>query len=247
MKRIFNHHQDIRSVIASTALATTALLATFSAKACPAEAYAGQICMIAASYCPAEDGNGYVQPVGQQLSSRDYPLLFAVIGTTYGGNGVPNFNLPDLRGRSPVGTGQGFGLQNVTLGEKRGSDSPVTLTQAQMPSHSHTATYNPTGAGATVSVTIPVSSNTASNQTAPDSTHNYLAGSPASGAAAAAIWSSTMNQVATIQGVTGTVTGATGTVSVGVTGGGSSFSALPPQMGMTYCIATQGMYPQRPN
>lgn len=247
MKKIFKHKKDIRSVIASTALATTALLATFSAQACPAEAYAGQICMMAASYCPAEDGNGYVQPIGQQLSSREFPVIFAVIGTTYGGNGAPYFNLPDLRGRSPVGTGQGFGLQNVTLGQKRGSDSLISLTQAQMPSHSHTATYNPTGAGATVSVTIPVSSNTASTQTTPDVNHSYLAASPPVGPASAAIWSSTMNQATTVQGVVGTVTGATGTVSVGVTGGGSSFSALPPQMGMTYCIATQGMYPQKAN
>lgn len=247
MNKIFKHSRDISSAIANTALATTALFTTVSVQACPTEAYAGQICMIAATYCPAEDGNGYVQPMGQQLNSRDFPLLFAVIGTTYGSSGAPYFNLPDLRGRSPVGTGQGFGLQNVTLGQKRGSDSLITLTQAQMPSHSHTATYNPTGAGATVSVTIPVSNNTASTQPTPDANHNYLAGSPASGGTAAAIWSSTMNQATTVQGVTGTVTGAAGTVSVGVTGGGSSFSALPPQMGMTYCIATQGMYPQKPN
>lgn len=235
------------SIITRTALTTAFLIAVSPAQACPTEAYSGQICTTAANYCPMNDGNGYVQPIGQQLNINEYPALYAVIGTTYGGNASSYFNLPDLRGRSPVGTGQGTYLQNVTLGQKRGSDTPITLTQAQMPSHTHTATYNPTGGGATVTVNVPVSSNTGTSQVTPDATHSYLAASPNGVQGSAAIWSSTMNKTTSIQGVTGSITGAVGTVSVGVTGGGSSFTTLPPQIGVTYCIATQGLYPPRPN
>lgn len=247
MKHSNKHVQNLYRNLCKTTLTLAGLVSSTASHACPAEAYTGQICTTAATFCPAGDGNDYLQPAGQQLSVNEYQMLFAVIGFTYGGNGSTNFNLPDLRGRSTVGTGQGAGLQNVTLGQKRGNES-ITLTQAQMPTHSHTATYNPTGGGATVTVAIPVSSNTVANtQTTPDATHNYLAGSPNSGIQAAAIWSSTMSQATTIQGVTGTVTGSTGTVSVGVAGGSTAFSALPPQMGMTYCIATRGLYPIKPN
>ncbi len=247
MKHSNKHLQNLYRNLGKTTLTLVGLIGSTASQACPAEAYTGQICTTAATFCPAGDDNAYIQPAGQLLNVNEYQALFAVIGYTYGGNGSTNFNLPDLRGRSTVGTGQGAGLQNVTLGQKRGNES-ITLTQAQMPTHSHTATYNPTGGGATVTVAIPVSSNTGPNtQTAPDASHNYLAGSPGAGGSAAAIWSSTMSQATTIQGVTGTVTGSTGTVSVGVAGGSTAFTALPPQMGMTYCIATRGLFPIKPN
>src|SRR5262249_7284945 len=62
--------------------------------------------------------------------------LFSLIGTTYGGNGQTTFGLPDLRGRVMVHTGQGPGTSNYTLGQVGGSET-VTLTQNQLPSHSH--------------------------------------------------------------------------------------------------------------
>ena len=72
---------------------------------------------------------------GSAVSRSVYPSLFAVVGTTYGaGDGSTTFNLPDLRGRIPVGkNGGSFG----TLGATGGAET-VTLTTAQMPSHSHT-------------------------------------------------------------------------------------------------------------
>src|SRR5262249_1928581 len=63
--------------------------------------------------------------------------LFSEIGTTYGGDGVNTFALPDLQGRVAVGAGQGPGLTNRTLSERYGGES-VTLGVAQMPSHTHT-------------------------------------------------------------------------------------------------------------
>src|SRR5207302_565784 len=55
----------------------------------------------------------------------------------FGGDGVTTFALPDLRSRTPVGTGQGPGLSNISLGEVAGTES-TTLTTSNMPAHNHT-------------------------------------------------------------------------------------------------------------
>jgi microcystin-dependent protein len=90
---------------------------------------------------------------GQLISIAQNTALFAILGTTYGGNGQTTFALPDLRGRAPIGTGQGPGLSLVQLGEMSGTES-VALTAAQIPAHTHTmpastgaqTTNRPTGA-----------------------------------------------------------------------------------------------------
>ena len=78
--------------------------------------------------------NGQILPINQNQA------LFALLGTTYGGDGKTSFALPNLRGRVPISFGAGH-----TLGETGGS-SAVTLTQAQMPAHNHflNATTNET-------------------------------------------------------------------------------------------------------
>src|SRR5688572_23350284 len=77
--------------------------------------------------------NGQLMPINQNQA------LFSLLGTTYGGNGQTTFALPDLRGRVPIHTGDGF-----TLGEAGGA-SAHTLTMPEMPAHTHTqnATTNP--------------------------------------------------------------------------------------------------------
>jgi microcystin-dependent protein len=79
---------------------------------------------------------GYAQCNGQLLPISQNQALFAILGTTYGGDGRTNFALPDLRGRVPVHAGSGPGLETRTLGEKAGSTS-VTLSTAQLPVHTH--------------------------------------------------------------------------------------------------------------
>lgn len=74
---------------------------------------------------------------GQLLSISQNTALFSLLGTTFGGDGVTTFALPDLRGRVPIHQGQGPGLTNRTIGEAGGAES-VTLTQGQMPMHNHT-------------------------------------------------------------------------------------------------------------
>jgi microcystin-dependent protein len=75
---------------------------------------------------------------GTAYSRATYSVLFSVIGTYYGsGDGSTTFNVPDLRSRVPVGSGQGVGLTNRPLGSSGGQETHL-LTTAEMPSHTHT-------------------------------------------------------------------------------------------------------------
>ena len=75
---------------------------------------------------------------GSAYSRTTYAALFAAIGTTWGvGDGSTTFNVPDLRGRAPIGVGQGSGLTKRTLGSKLGEESHA-LTLAENGSHAHT-------------------------------------------------------------------------------------------------------------
>jgi len=109
-----------------------------------AEAFIGEIRLFGGTFAPVD----WNFCDGTVLSISQYQALFSLIGTTYGGDGISTFQLPDLRGRLPIGTGQGLGLSPITLGEVLGSET-VTLTSAQMPMHNHlvqasTVTNNPT-------------------------------------------------------------------------------------------------------
>lgn len=73
---------------------------------------------------------------GSLLKISDYETLYVLVGTTYGGDGQTTFGVPDLRGRVPVHQGQGPNLTNRPLGQGGGTET-VTLTEAQLPSHSH--------------------------------------------------------------------------------------------------------------
>ena len=75
---------------------------------------------------------------GQLLPLSQHTALFALLGTTYGGNGKSNFALPDLQGRAPMHPGQGPGLSLHDLGETGGSET-VTLLDSEMPAHNHVA------------------------------------------------------------------------------------------------------------
>jgi microcystin-dependent protein len=96
------------------------------------EPFIAEIRMFAGSFAP----KGHANCDGQLLPINQNQALFALVGTTYGGNGTTTFALPDLRGRVPVHKGQGPGLPLYSLGEKGGSET-VTLSQAQVPPHSH--------------------------------------------------------------------------------------------------------------
>ena len=73
---------------------------------------------------------------GQLLPLSQNTALFSLLGTTYGGNGMSNFALPDLQGRAPMHPGQGPGLSLHDLGETGGSET-VSLLESEIPAHTH--------------------------------------------------------------------------------------------------------------
>lgn len=92
----------------------------------------GTIILFAGNFAP----RGWALCDGQLLSIAQYSALFSILGTTYGGNGIQTFGLPDLRGRVPMHAGQGPGLTPRVSGQAFGVES-VTLTSNNVPSHTH--------------------------------------------------------------------------------------------------------------
>ncbi|MEO8598020.1 MAG: tail fiber protein [Candidatus Solibacter sp.] len=104
------------------------------------EPFIGSIVMFAGNFAP----RGWAFCAGQLLPIAQNTALFSILGTTYGGNGQTTFALPDLRGRTPAGAGQGPGLPNVDLGQVGGSNT-VTLTVQNLPAHNHLIMCDNTG------------------------------------------------------------------------------------------------------
>jgi microcystin-dependent protein len=87
------------------------------------EPFIGEIIMFAGNFAP----RGWALCQGQILSIAQNTALFSILGTTYGGNGQTTFALPDFRGRSPVGQGQGPGLSSISLGQQAGTESATLI------------------------------------------------------------------------------------------------------------------------
>jgi microcystin-dependent protein len=99
--------------------------------------FLGEIYMFAGNFAP----RGWAFCNGQLLSISQNSALFAVLGTTYGGNGVTVFALPNLQSRVPMHAGQGPGLSNRVQGEAAGAET-ATIGLTQLPAHSHAVTLN---------------------------------------------------------------------------------------------------------
>ncbi len=94
--------------------------------------YLGSIAIFPYNFIPS----GWAACDGRLVLISSNPPLFALLGTTYGGDGQTTFGLPDLRGRTPIGTGNVPGLSDYRLGTKGGAET-ATLTVENMPAHSH--------------------------------------------------------------------------------------------------------------
>ena len=95
--------------------------------------FIGEVSIVGFDFAP----RGWAFCDGQLLPIAQNTALFSILGTTYGGDGRTTFALPDLRGCTPIHPGQGPGLSDRTLGQQVCSET-VTVTAAQMPSHTHT-------------------------------------------------------------------------------------------------------------
>lgn len=173
---------------------------------------------------------GALLPISQNTS------LFSLIGTNYGGDGRTSFGLPDLQGRSPVSWGTGPGLSHVNLGQKGGLEY-ATLTQANLPAHSHSV--NLTGSTQAVTADLLVSNDAAGTNT-PDG--NFL------GAAGPTtrIYSDTMSAPPGTQDAVSvpaqpvSVSGQTGNA-----GNSTQVYTRSPYQGVNYQICMYGIYPSR--
>lgn len=153
---------------------------------------------------------------GQLLSISQNSALFAILGTTYGGNGQTTFALPNLQGTAPMGWGNGPSLTPRTIGEQSGS-ATVTLTDDQMPSHTHALN----GGAASPP-------NTAQNVAAPASQAMFSTSGPGKAYSDVATPPVTLAPTA-----------------IGVTGGSQPHDNMQPVLALNFVIALNGVFPAR--
>lgn len=155
------------------------LILSSSASAQGDDAYLGEIAIVGFNFAP----RGWATCDGQLLPIDQNSALFSLLGTFYGGDGVQTFALPDLRGRVPIHTGQGPGLQNYFQGQTGGEET-VTLSVNQIPTHDHTISGQSalgTTANATGGVWASQSRLNVYSSASPDSPMNPAAVSTAGG------------------------------------------------------------------
>jgi microcystin-dependent protein len=171
----------------------------------------GEIRVFAGNFAPYGWAlcNGALLPLSQNTA------LFALLGTTYGGDGRTTFGLPNLQGTAPMQQGQGAGLSERFLGES-GGEPNVSLLTSEMPMHTHPVeAYD--GAG---------------NSDSPSGTVMAQAGH---GRQRDRVYGSGTSP--NLQLPVGTI---------GVTGGSLPHNNMPPYLTLTFIIALQGIFPQRP-
>ncbi|MGU9868740.1 MULTISPECIES: phage tail protein [Kluyvera] len=266
--------QNTSSLFVKSALAASFAFVIFHAENAAActevdSTYIGSICYTAANFCPI----GYLPADGRSVNINVNQALYSLLGSNYGPATATAFYLPDLRGRSAIGTGQGPGLSTIILGQKPGAET-ATLTVSNLAPHNHpVTTVQPTNNNVTIpeitgnqsiTASLPLATTTpASGGAAPTVGANYLSAISATVPVGLAAQNATFKGPY-VQGkpasgstlpadvsVTGTPTIPSFSFKVpetqiGVTGGGQAFSVRDPAIGLTACIAANGLYPSRP-
>jgi microcystin-dependent protein len=166
----------------------------------------------------------YMFASGQLLPIAQYTALFSILGTTYGGNGTSNFQLPNLNGCMPVGNGSGPGLTPRVLGEVMGEET-VTLLSTEMPIHNHTASSKANPTSATDMTDQPQAGYFLTRFV-------YVAGSGAN-----AYYKPPSGPIPTPTTLH--------PLTITVTGGGQAHNNLQPFLTINWCIAVQGIFPTR--
>ena len=155
---------------------------------------------------------------GQLMPISQNTALFSLLGTTYGGDGKSTFALPDMQGNAPMQPGQGQGLSLRDLGEMSGVES-ITLLTSEIPFHSHT--LNGSDSDATTGVPT-------GQLMAKGAWDNGTAGGVV-GAYSSQASNTTMHPSA-----------------LSLAGGGLPHNNMQPYLTLSFCIALQGIFPQRP-
>ncbi len=187
------------------------------------EVFIGFVSPFAFNFAPS----GWSLCSGSLLPIQQYSAVFALLGTSFGGNGTTNFQLPDLRGRSMVGMGNGPGLTPRVIGEQVGAESAsVQLNTSNLPAHNHTL----------------AASNTVDTS---------LTQVPATGWTLGAAASVTADRVPVIVPVkmynAATPTSPVQSAPSSTVGGNAAVQVptMPPVLCLNFCIALNGIFPSR--
>jgi microcystin-dependent protein len=191
------------------------------------DTYIGLIFLFGGSFNP----RSFMLCAGQLMSINVNTALFAILGTTFGGDGMTTFALPDLRGRIAVGAGQGNGLPLYYLGQTSGATT-VVLTTANLPLHNHPVDAN--------LIVTPSATTAAATASTPGATL-VPAMMPVIGGGPSA---TTLKGYGVANGST-TLAPSTVAGSVGFAGGGQPFGILNPYLALNYIICTEGLFPSR--
>ncbi len=192
--------------------------------------YVGEIMIFAGNFAP----KNWAFCNGQLISVSQNNALFALLGTTYGGNGVSTFALPDLRSRVPVHFGQGTGLSNYALGQIGGTEN-IGLTITNLPSHTHG--FSPSG------VTASVQASGAYGDTS-SPTGNYLSNGGDTGGGVTTNAYSTPGNAGTPANIAG-VSFNLSSGAIGLTGNNIPFPILQPYLALNFVISLYGNFPSR--
>jgi microcystin-dependent protein len=152
---------------------------------------------------------------GQIMPISQNTALFSLLGTTYGGDGRSTFALPNMQGNAPMHPGQGPGLSLYDLGETGGTTT-VTVLTSEMPAHSHSINCID---GARVGGGAGAPGNAVPVKTAGTPANAYTSGA-------------TQNQTMALS-------------MVSLVGGNQPHNNMMPYLTLNFCIALQGVYPQR--
>ena len=178
------------------------------------EPFIGQIQPVGFNFAP----RGWALCEGQLLPIAQNTALFSLLGTVFGGDGRTTFGLPDLRGRSIVGVGNGAGLSNIAWGQRGGVET-ITLTINNLPNHFHTVNEVQGGKvmfGSNNEAGGSIGNNFSSNATNNDGADNNVMG-----------------------------TSSTPAHNTNPTGNGLAFQSRNPYLGIYMCIALVGIFPSR--
>jgi microcystin-dependent protein len=173
--------------------------------------FIGQILMVGFNFAP----QGWALCNGQLLSISQNTALFSLLGTSYGGDGVSTFAVPNLQGRVPVHQGQGQGLSPYTIGQLGGGET-VALTINNLPQHNHAANCSNTPG--------PNSDPTGGFWSQPNNGARVPATTPAYATSSNAQMANT---------------------AIGLSGGNQPVGIVQPYLCVNFIIALQGIFPSR--
>ncbi len=198
----------------------------------------GQIILWATPWIP----RGWAICDGTLLSIQQNAALFSLIGTSYGGNGVSTFALPDLRNRVPVGSQNATNIAVTSGAATASTTASVTLAASQLPPHTHAVTAAGSGK---LSVAIPANAGATADTNAPAS--GLVLGKGMAGNSVTKIYTATAADTTLkpfdvdLPALTAQPSSTPAApVSIPVT-----VSTLQPGITLNFIIATEGIYPSR--